>query len=106
MKRALLLSLAVLLLSSCGLVNFLRSDSRVQVVKTSEGVYRVARLPEYQTGWATRINSSATITAWEPREGCTRVTTELGGANKALSCSASPAVVNTFGTLDVGLVRP
>jgi hypothetical protein len=105
-KRAFLLVLTLLLLVIAGCVpQFLQSDNRVQVVKLSEGVYRVARPPEYQTSHATRINSSAIITAWEPREGCTRVVTEVGGMDKALKCVASPVTVNTFGTLDVGLVR-
>lgn len=106
MKRIFLLFLMALLLSSCGFFNFLRNDSRVQVVKTSDSAYQVARLPEFRDGYATRISSSAAITSWEPRAGCTRAATELGGPDKALKCSASPVTLSTLGTLDVGLVRP
>jgi outer membrane biogenesis lipoprotein LolB len=105
-SRLFVVAFMALLLSGCGLLAFLQNDSRVQVLKVSEGVYQVSRLPEYQTTHATRINSSAVITEWEPRAGCSRVTTEIGGTDKALKCSASPAKISTFGTLDVGLVRP
>jgi uncharacterized protein YceK len=102
-SRLFVLAFAVLLLSGCGLIAFLANDSRVQVLKVSEGVYQVSRLSEYQTTHATRINSSAVITGW--KGDCTRVTTEVGGPDKAVKCLDPTVEVFTFGTLDVGLVR-
>jgi hypothetical protein len=106
MKRLTLIVFTAFLLTGCSLFPFLQNDSRVQVVKLSEGVYQVSRKPESVSGYATRINSSATIGDWEPQAGCIRITTEAGGTDKALKCAASPVEVFTLGTLDVGLVRP
>lgn len=91
------------LVCGCTLLPFLQNDSRVQVLKVAEGVFKVSRLPEYQTSHATRINSSAIITGWNGD--CIRVTTEAGGPNKAVKCLDSTVEIFTFGTLDVGLVR-
>ena len=105
-SKVFVIALVALLLSGCGLVALFANDSRVTVSRLSEGVYQVSRSADTLTTHATRINSSAIITDWEPRGGCVRVGTEVGGADKALKCSASPVKVFTLGTLDLGLVRP
>lgn len=98
---------ALALLASCVPVGF--NDSRVTVGPALDangqpiaGALRVERLEV--NGWATRINSSQAITDWAPKEGCVRVTTVIGGPDKALRCAANPVVVFTLGQLDVGLV--
>ena len=104
-SRLFVVSVLALVLSSCGLLAFLANDSRVNVVRLSQGVYQVSTKPENLTANALRINSSAAITDWSPRGGCIRITTEVGGTDKALKCSVSPVNLDTFGTLDVGLVK-
>jgi hypothetical protein len=104
-SRLFVIAFMALLLSGCGLLAFLQNDSRVTVVRLSQGVYQVSTNPDNLTANALRINSSAIITDWSPRAGCIRITTEVGGTDKALKCSVSPVDINTFGTLDVGLVK-
>lgn len=121
MKRLQLLAISLLLLAAGCVPTFLANDGRVTVGPALDasgqpiaGALRIERCsPEAAVKcdqpadkYATRINSGREITDWAPKDGCVRVTTTIGGPNKALKCLANPVVVYTLGQLDVGLVAP
>lgn len=104
MRRSALSPLAlVLLLAGC--VPTVQ-DPRVTVAPAAgqAGAYVFSSTV---TGFDLRVNSSQPITGWAPKESCRRVSTAVGGDDKAVRCSLLPVVIYTAappGQLDYALL--